>query len=184
MQCSMEKSFHRNYYRSIQLHVSWVDCYYSLSDETAFHVGHCLPPPERSLSGPLRWNIDPHLPWLLLSTLLKQVSDERPHTRLLNNVMLTNYSLVTPYGDRDLGQLGNRLLPGGTKSFSEPILANHQCDLVALSWENFTGNTKYIYPWYVFGSYKLIITTTFPRGQWVKSHYTSQHSTHWKTYFI
>ena len=41
---------------------------------------------------------------------------------------LNHCGLVTPYGDRDLGQhfSGNGLLPAGTKPLPEPMLTDHQ----------------------------------------------------------
>ena len=43
-------------------------------------------------------------------------------------MQLTHYGLVTPYGNRELGQhcSGNGLLPDGTKPLPEPMLTCHQ----------------------------------------------------------
>ena len=55
----------------------------------------------------------------------------RDSTLKLNE--LTHCGLLTPYGDRDLGQnwLSNGLLPDGTKPLPEPMLTHFQCVSVA-----------------------------------------------------
>ena len=53
----------------------------------------------------------------------KMCTDIKPY-----NGCLTRWGLVTPYGDRDLGQhwLSNGLLPDGTKPLPEPMLTDYQ----------------------------------------------------------
>ena len=52
---------------------------------------------------------------------------------------LTLYRLVTPCGALEPGQHWFRYcsVPDGTKQLPEPILTNHECDLVALPWGQF-----------------------------------------------
>ena len=67
-------------------------------------------------------------------------------------VVLTNHGLVTPYGDKDLGNIGsgNGSLPDGTKQLPEPMLAIIKGFLWHSSESNFTGNPQDIYPWFKF----------------------------------
>ena len=54
---------------------------------------------------------------------------------------------MTPYGDRDLGNIGsgNGLVPDGTKPLPEPMLIYHQWGPLELIWVNFTRDTSAIY---------------------------------------
>ena len=96
---------------------------------------------------------------------------------------LINFGVVTPFGDRDLGNIGrgNGLLPDSTKPLPQPVLIYFQWGLVAFTrgqfhtkcWRyllwlshegNFTGNAEDIYPWCkVCENYLFMITAESPR---------------------
>ena len=82
---------------------------------------------------------------------------------------LIHCGLVTPYCDKDLSQYWLRLLPGTSK----PLYLK-QCWLITIEVfrhspeRNFTRNGHKPDPWNVFRDYIFEITSTSPRGQWVK----------------